>query len=51
MGFFAMIGSMFLGIFLITLGIHNRKNNRWHIILIILGILLVLFAIYLAFPK
>lgn len=51
MGFFAMVASMLIGIFLIAYGICHRKNNRWHIILIVLGILLVLFAIYLGFPK
>lgn len=51
MGFFAMVGSMLLGIFCIVLGIHNRKKHRLNIVLISLGIILVLFAIYLGFPK
>lgn len=53
MGFFAMIASMLLGIFLIVYGIYrkNKKSNNWYIILIALGILFVLFAIYLGFPK
>ncbi len=51
MGFFIMIISMLLGLFFITSGIIRRKSNRWYIILIALGIVLVLFAIYLGFPK
>ena len=38
MGFFAMVGAMLLGIFCIAVGIP-------------IGIALVLFAIYLGFPK
>lgn len=51
MGFFAMIISMLLGIFSIGFGIYRRKSNRWHIILIALGIVFILFAIYLGLPK
>ncbi len=51
MGFFIMIISMLLGIFFITSGIIGKKSNLWHIILIALGIVLVLFALYLGFPK
>ncbi|MDE7423525.1 MAG: hypothetical protein K2N51_07505 [Lachnospiraceae bacterium] len=51
MGFFAMIASMLLGVFFIIFGIYRRKSHRWHIILIALGIVFVLFAIYLGFPK
>lgn len=51
MGFFVMLASMLLGVFFIAFGISHRKHNRWHIILIALGIVFVLFAIYLGFPK
>lgn len=51
MGFFAMIGSMFLGIFCIFLGVHHRKKHRFNLILIPIGIALILYAIYLGFPK
>lgn len=51
MGFFAMIASMLLGVFLIIFGIYRRKSNRWNVFLIVLGIIFVLFAIYLGFPK
>ncbi len=51
MGFFAMIGSMFLGIFCIFLGVHYRKKHRFNLILIPIGIALILYAIYLGFPK
>ena len=51
MGFFAMIVSMLLGIFFIVVGIFRRKSNLWYIFLIVLGVVLVLFAVYLGFPK
>ncbi len=51
MGFFAMIASMLLGVFFIAIGISRRKRKGWPIILIALGIVLVLFAIYLGWPK
>lgn len=51
MGFFAMIGSMILGVISIILGIYRRNKNHWYLLLIALGILFVSFAIYLGFPK
>lgn len=51
MVFFGMIASMLLGIFLIVFGISRRKHKVLPIILIALGIVFVLFAIYLGFPK
>ena len=51
MGFFAMIVSMLLGILFVTTGISRRKQKRWSIILIVLGIVFVIFAVYLGFPK
>lgn len=51
MGFFAIVASMVLGIFFIAVGISRRKHKGWSIILIVLGVVLVLFAIYLGFPK
>lgn len=51
MGFFAMIVSMVLGVFFIAIGISRRKHKGWPIILIALGILFVLIAVYLGFPK
>lgn len=51
MGFFAMIASMLLGVFFIAIGISQRKHKGWPIILIALGVVLVLFAIYLGWPK
>jgi len=51
MGFFAMIASMLLGVFFIAIGISRRKQKGWPIILIGLGVVLVLFAIYLGWPK
>ena len=47
MGFFAMIASMLLGILFVVIGISRRKQKGWPIILIALGILFVLIAIYL----
>lgn len=51
MGFFAMVVSMLLGILFVTTGISRRKQKRWFIILIVLGIVFVIFAVYLGFPK
>ena len=51
MGFYVMIFSMLIGIFLIALGIIRRKRNFCYKILIAVVVLLVLFAIYLGFPK
>ena len=51
MGFYVMIFSMLIGIFLIALEITRRERNIWYKILIAVGVLLVLFAIYLGFPK
>lgn len=51
MGLLIMIISMLLGIFFITIGIFHREHKRWHIINIVLGIVFVLIAIYLGFPK
>lgn len=51
MGFFAMILSLILGIFFVTLGIFNKKGKLQKIFFSTIGIVLVLFAIYLALPK
>ncbi|SJZ92683.1 hypothetical protein [Garciella nitratireducens] len=51
MGFLLMIISILLGIFFIVFGISHRDSNHWHKISIVLGTVLVLFAIYLGFPK
>lgn len=51
MGLFVMIISMLLGIFFIAIGISRREHKRWRIILIVLGIVFVLIAIYLGLPK
>lgn len=51
MGFFAMVISMLMGIFLIAVGIYYRKGKTWSKISIALGIVLVLFSIYLGLPK
>ena len=51
MGFFAMVASMLLGIFFIALGISRKKHKGWSISLITLGIVFVIFAVYLGFPK
>lgn len=46
-----MIISTLIGIFFIAFGISHIKSNRWHKIFIALGAVLVVFAIYLGFPK
>ena len=51
MGFILMLISFLLGLFLVIIGISRRKNNRWSIIAVVVGILLVACAINLAFPK
>ncbi|WP_202621126.1 hypothetical protein [Pseudoflavonifractor sp. 524-17] len=51
MGFFAMIASMLLGILFVVIGISRRKQKGGPIILIALGIVFVLIAVYLGFPK
>lgn len=50
MGFFVMIFSMILGIYLTIIGISRRKRNYIYKGLIIVGIFLILFAVYLALP-
>ena len=51
MGFFAMVASMLLGVLFVAIGISRRKQKGWPIILIALGIVFVIFAVYLGFPK
>ena len=51
MGFFGMIASMLLGIFLIVFGISRRKHKVLPVILIALGIVFVFIAVYLGWPK
>ena len=51
MGFILMVISMLLGIFSICIGIFRREHKRWHIILIVLGIIFIMFAIYLGLPR
>lgn len=54
MGFIVMVLSAIVGIALITTGalhIKNQRNRIWNIIAIALGVVLVLFAIWLGLPK
>lgn len=54
MGFFAMVFSAIVGIFLIVLGcsrIKNKKSKLGNAAIILIGVVLVLFAIWLGFPK
>ena len=54
MGFIVMVLSIIIGIFLIVLGfyrIKNKKSRIWNIFAILVGIVLVLFSVWLAFPK
>jgi hypothetical protein len=46
-----MIASMLLGILFVVIGISRRKQKGLPIILIALGIVFVIFAVYLGFPK
>ena len=51
MGFFAMIASLLLGILFVAIGISRRKQKVWPFILIVLGIVFILIAVYLGWPK
>ena len=51
MFFYVMIFSLAVGIALIAVGIYRRNKSIWYKISIIVGIALVLYAIYLGFPK
>lgn len=54
MGFIVMVLSAIVGIALTvtgTLHIKNQRHRTWNIIAIVLGVVLVLFAIWLGLPK
>lgn len=51
MGFIAMVLSFLLGIFLTVIGVVRRKQSLMYKLLIILGIALLIFAVYLARPQ
>ena len=51
MEFFGMIASLLLGVFFIAFGISRRKQKVLLIILIALGVVFVLIALYLGWPK
>lgn len=54
MGFFVMVFSAIIGVFLIAFGFSRAKNKKskpWSIVAISIGIALVLFAIWLGLPK
>lgn len=51
MGFYAMVISLLIGICLIAFGMIHRKAKDWYKLALALGIVLVLFAVYLGFPK
>jgi hypothetical protein len=46
-----MVASILLGILFAAIGISRRKQKGWPIILIALGTVLVLTAVYLGWPK
>lgn len=50
MGFYIMLLSFILGIYLTILSISRRKRKRSYLLLLVPGILLVIFAVYLARP-
>ena len=50
-GFFVMILAAILGVSLIILGISNKKNeDKWKMY-VVLGVLFIVFAIWLGWPK
>lgn len=54
MGFIVMVLSAIIGIFLTALGfsrIKNKKSRLWNIVATSIGIVFVLFAIWLGLPK
>lgn len=53
MGFIVMVLSAIIGIFLIAIGflVLKIKSRLWNIVAISIGIVLVLFAVWLGFPK
>lgn len=54
MGFFVMLFSLILGIFLIALGfsrIKSKKNKLGNIVVLAAGIVFVLVAVWLGLPK
>lgn len=51
MGFYIMVLSLLFGILLIVFGRSDIKRQFWHKTSLVVGILLVLFAIYLGLPK
>ena len=46
-----ILNFLLLGIFFVIMGISRRKQKGWPIILIVLGIVFVLIAVYLGWPK
>ena len=51
MCFWVMIFSALVGIILTILGISKQKENKTWIISSIIGVVLILYAIWLGFPK
>jgi vacuolar-type H+-ATPase subunit I/STV1 len=51
MGFFAMVLSFLLGIFFTVIGVVRRKQNVIYKLFIVLGIALLIVAVYLARPQ
>lgn len=51
MGFLTMVMSFILGIFFTILGTSRRKRHLLYKFLLALGIILILFAVYLGWPK
>lgn len=51
MGFWIMLFSAIIGIYLIYLGYSRKKQNTLHKPYLLLGIVLVIFAVYLGLPK
>ena len=51
MGFWMMISSFILGGLLIGTGVSRRTEKHWRYVSNVCGIILVVFAVYLGFPK
>ncbi|WP_414042526.1 hypothetical protein [Macrococcus animalis] len=50
MGFYIMIISFFLGLYLIIQGVKQTKKNKNYSFILIPGIVLLVFSVYLAWP-
>lgn len=51
MGFYIMLLSFILGLVIVVVGIKRRKEHNIYKGSIVVGVILIIFAIYLGWPK